>query len=303
MHFLFEHKLFHVDGARFTLSADAAEPVFLARLGELVVAIPIAAICREFAIEPASPDGRLLNVVAKSLRFLKEIRQGDAIPAELLDGTASWPVEERHRLRAKGRIIAQLIAWTAREEVATADDNSLEALGGHPDARMLVTPAASVLAASGGDGDGSSDALLERIDALAGEQAYLEALRERNAQVRAIVPKLDQLARHVRGNSDMKDDLARIRTLIARPLDELDALFQHFAGGAPPDGSDWLAAYERKIDSLRPTRDALYRRLVEWDPIVALWERVTPRRTAQSEEAVKALYRFLARRYSGQQSW
>ena len=80
----------------------------------------------------------LLDVVEKGLRFVHEIRPGDSIPSELLDGTASWRVEERHRRRARGRLMAQLIAWTAGEGLMTADDGAFEALAANPHATNLV---------------------------------------------------------------------------------------------------------------------------------------------------------------------
>src|ERR1700722_18380727 len=87
-HFLFEHKIFQLKGARFALTEDGSTPAFLVELGTLVASLPLATVRGEFEIERDGTDDVLLKIVEKSLRFVKEIRPGDSIPRELPDGSA-----------------------------------------------------------------------------------------------------------------------------------------------------------------------------------------------------------------------
>ncbi|MGG2362419.1 hypothetical protein ACE4Z5_26130, partial [Salmonella enterica] len=85
-----------IEGARFTRSAASDEPSFVLPLGGIEVTVPVDKLCAEFDIAADSADGQLLHVVAKGLNYVKRIRPGDSIPRELLDGSASWSVDDRH---------------------------------------------------------------------------------------------------------------------------------------------------------------------------------------------------------------
>jgi len=300
--FLFDHKVFAVDGALFALASDGVEPLFHVPLGGMTGALPLPALRHEFAIAPQSADARLLEIVEKGLRFVHEIRPGDSIPSELLDGTASWRVEERHRLRARGRMMAQLIAWTAGEGVMAVDDGAFEALAANPHAVNLVNPAAAAMAGAGVRGISSAAQVLHRLERLAREYAYIEALRERFGLVRAMVPKINQLIHVYRNDRNVKDELARVRTLILRPLDENDKLFAAIAG-KPQDMPEWLGVCDIQIDHLREARDELHVRLMGWDKPIEQWAELAPVRSPEAEAAVNALYRCLARQYTTQQAW
>src|SRR4051794_4024787 len=108
-HFDFEHKIFRVEKSYFALASDTHEAVFFVTLGDLNASLRLSAVRREFQIPPESSDGQLLALIEKSLRFVREIRHGDTIPRELLDGSASWTVSERHRVHARTRIAAHVL--------------------------------------------------------------------------------------------------------------------------------------------------------------------------------------------------
>ena len=59
-------------------------------LGEREAALPLRALQREFDIADESEDGRMLALIAASLDFVTSLRLGDALPAEVLSGEASW---------------------------------------------------------------------------------------------------------------------------------------------------------------------------------------------------------------------
>jgi len=97
-HFIFEHKIFSVPGARFALTGPDRIPALRVDVGEHEASIPLDSLCQEFKIDPNSQDGELLEQVRDGLRYVRDIRPGDTIPRELLDGSASWSVDEEHKV-------------------------------------------------------------------------------------------------------------------------------------------------------------------------------------------------------------
>src|SRR5688572_29323987 len=78
--FVFEHAVFSVKEAYFSLSATTGEPVYNVPLGDVRASLPIDTIAGSFGIKAKSADAELLQVVKKSLKFVKEIRPGDSVP-------------------------------------------------------------------------------------------------------------------------------------------------------------------------------------------------------------------------------
>src|SRR5689334_1836624 len=126
-HFAFTHKVFTVNGALFHLS-QTEEPLFRVELGDLKCGIAVPSLRNEFGIKADSEDGKLLALIEKALRFVKEIRPGDSIPKELLDGSCSWTIEDRHRKLAHNRMTVQLVSWLSGGEADVADATKLEQL-------------------------------------------------------------------------------------------------------------------------------------------------------------------------------
>src|ERR1700761_8217389 len=79
-------------------------PVMVVMLGEKEAAIPLRSLQREFSIPDESDDGRMLGMIAQSLDFIACLRIGDALPAEVLSGEASWEPDEVHLQLAKARL-------------------------------------------------------------------------------------------------------------------------------------------------------------------------------------------------------
>src|SRR4051812_42250702 len=100
--------MFTVAGSYFAIAHDTDEPTFYVPLGDIQGVLTIPQLISGFDIKPDSSDAVLLKAVEKSLGFVKRIAPGDPIPRELLDGTASWSVEDRHRMIAERRVAVQL---------------------------------------------------------------------------------------------------------------------------------------------------------------------------------------------------
>ena len=77
-------------------------PVMVMSLGERTAAVPLRALQRELGIADDSPDGRMLGLIAQSLDFVAGLQIGDPLPAEVLDGRASWTPGATHRAAGGG---------------------------------------------------------------------------------------------------------------------------------------------------------------------------------------------------------
>ena len=297
-HFLFEHKVFTLQGARFALTEDGTIPAFQFELGALIVALPFGTLRGEFDIEPESPDGTLLAIVERSLRFVKDIRPGDSIPRELLDGTASWSLEERHRLRAKAHLWARAIG---SDETSGAEDAALAGFIARPETAAAVNAACAEIAAQLGY-EATAPSVLARIGDLARELAYIEALQERCRDVLNIVPKVNQLARVYRSDRAVVDELSRISTLMLKPIEFFDAIFARLSKRQENIAAA-IGHFHERVDFIREQRDDLHQSTMLWDPILAAWKAIEMTRCTETEAKIGELYHFIARHYLTATAW
>ncbi|HEY1504697.1 MAG TPA: hypothetical protein VGF92_10380 [Stellaceae bacterium] len=297
-HFLFEHRVFTLNGARFALTEDGLAPAFHVDLGVLVASLPLGMLRSEFGIDDDSPDSTLLAIVEKSLRFVKEIRPGDSIPRELLDGTASWSVEDRHRLRAKAHLWARAIG---ADEISGETDDVLAAFVAGPETVTKLNAASKEIATKLGY-KMTAEAVTVRIDSLARELAYIEALQERCGDVFNIVPKVNQLARVYRSDRAIVDELSRIRTLMLKPIELYDGIFATLSRELENIG-EAIGNFHERVDFIREQRDDLHQSLMDWDPILAGWMPIEMTRCTETETKITELYRLIARHYLTSQTW
>lgn len=297
-HFLFEHRVFTLKGARFALTEDGSTPAFHVELGTLVASLPLGTVRNEFGIDRDSPDGVLLEIVEKSLRFVKEIRPGDSIPREILDGTASWAVEDRHRLRAKAQLWARVIGT---DETMGANDDVLKAFVSRPDTETKLKTAAAAIAKKIGY-EMTAESVIARFDDLSRELAYTEALRERCNEVLAIVPKINQLARVYRSDRAIVDELSRIRTLMLKPIEIYDGIFAKL-NNQNEDPAEGIAHFHERVEFIRAQRDDVHQSMMLWDPILHAWKIIDLTRCSETEHRISELYRFIARHFLTAQSW
>lgn len=300
-HFAFEHKVFSIKGAHFRLS-DNAEPLFHADLGDLKCAIRIPSLRKEFAIAKDGNDGKLLALIEKSLRYVKEIRPGDSIPKELLDGSCSWSVEDRHRQIARNRMTVQLAAWLSGGQSDIADAKQLERLANDPQTRQRVQQAFEEAAEKIGLGRDRRQEVIDRFDLLCRELAYIEALRERFQHLRMIMVRLAEAITMYKAERTMTEEIVRVQTLMRNP----DGEFQNDFGLVDAHTSEILAML-RKIDMqiafIRENRDDLHFKLMKWDELIASWQSVKMERGEVLEGLVRQTYRFVAQHYPQRSDW
>jgi hypothetical protein len=301
--FNFEHKLFTLPGARFALNRVSGEPTFFVMLGDLNAALRPESLCREFHIEAGSLDYVLISMAEKGLRFVEEIRPGDSIPRELLDGTASWRVEERHRMIARVKLIAQVGTRITRGAGAGFTLEKLFALSADPASRDEIQAAFGQLAEEIGVGRQKKQQVIDRVEQFARELAYIEALRDLAAELKMIDRKVAQLARRNQRDRAVTEVLQRVRTLMRRPVTEFDEYFLQ-VDAQTGEIVVLLKNMTLQMKFIRDTRDELHHRLMKWSDQIKEWRQQEPEtgRTTTTQR-VDRLYHFLAAHYAPSVEW
>ena len=301
-HFLFEHKVFTVEGCRFRLSRSTEEPVMLVRLGKLEAEIPIERLYKEFGIDPKSFDGQLLKMAADGLKFIREIRPGDTIPNELIDGSASWRVDERHYLVAKGRLTVQLVTWLTGGETVISSPEQLEQIVEDPTTKSRVNEAFRMIAnklAISGDPEVEVE---KRIELLAKELAFIEALRERLGQLGTIRRGLESAHRIYKAERTVKEEIVRMQSLSLPPITDLENRFAQ-VDAQTGEILTMLNKFEQNIAYIREMRDDLHQCLMPWDELLDDWSTIAVEKGQPLEAMLKKTYQHLARKYSQASHW
>ena len=298
-HFAFQHRIFAVPGARFGLSRMDSEPVMRVMVGELEAAIPIEAVASEFQIDPDSPDGKLLETVRKSLKFVKDIRPGDTIPRELLDGTASWSIDDTHRSRAKGRLYALVDAWAQNRKPTQTELRAAAAETVRPE---QYGPAFERLAKSAKLSSGHGKEAVDLVDRVAREFAYIEALRDRYALAHAIQTTLTEVLQANRDDKLYYAEIQRIKALMVPPIRNFSTIFDQ-VDAEMGEIVRMIRSFDKTILFLREMRDELHQKLMIWDEIIDEWENKPGPRAKAMRPLTQNTYRFVARNFPQSQDW
>lgn len=302
-HFSFHHKVFGVDGSYFTAKKGGREPCFNMPMGDAMATVAIPALRKEFGIPQDSEDGRLLDVVESALKYVTVIRVDDAIPSELLDGTASWSVDDRHRLVARCRLTQQLVAWimgNAGKEINLAEfQEQIES----PEVKEKIQEAIEKIARDLGITERAVDTIEGRVETLAHELSYIEGLRGRFGDIQAIQPIVARAANSDGGSQRIRDDSERILVLL--PLSykkigsEFDLLFKQCQNVI-----DLLGDVDTYVELIRAIRDEIRGELATWDDVVEDWRAYEAKESDRTvAQVVEQTYRFLAQNYPIIQPW
>ncbi|WP_154667276.1 hypothetical protein [Niveispirillum irakense] len=289
-------------GGYFCLSRDNNDPVFNVHLGDVWGKINFRTLRDSFAIDEKSEDARLLTVVEKGLKYVKEIRPGDSIPRELLDGSASWRVDEHHLMVARGRLTLQLVSWiTGREEMIT-DRYKLEQLIEDPNIKQRAQEAFAKLAKQFGLPEERKQEMVDKVDHLARELSYIEALRERYAEVQKIMVRLGQAKRVFRSDQQLSSEVSRMIALAKAPVSTFDDIFDQI-DGQTSEVMAMLRSFDAQITFIRGMRDELHTMLMVWDEMIEMWHGHEIDRDPETEGRLKRTYQFLAKNFLISKVW
>lgn len=300
-HFVFEHKVFSIEGCLFKVESNT--PSFFMPLGDEMAAISLASLRQEFDLGEESKDAKLLDSVAKSLKYVRQIRPNDSIPQEILDGTASWSVEDRHRAAARHRLMIQMVTRLSGREEQVIGLDQIEQMLEDPKIKQQLQEAFGDVAEKLGLGRERKQEVINKIEQLGHELSYIEGLLERFNAISDIARKVDRLIKLYGAQNSSCDDLDRVKALLKKAGSEFGKLFKA-ANAQNCEILTALRGFDLYVQHIRDTRDDLHQRFMDWDETIKQWQ--AEEATAPSDEAtllIKQTYRFLAVRYTQTQKW
>ncbi|MBV8538017.1 MAG: hypothetical protein JO128_20645 [Alphaproteobacteria bacterium] len=301
-HFAFEHQVFSVKDAVFALSPSTGEAVYNVPLGDMRASLPIETVASSFNIGKNSTDAQLLQIVKNSLKFVKEIRPGDSIPSEILDGTASWKVEPHHRDIARARISVQLTSWMTGKHLESVDSAELETIAANPETKRKVQEALDVMAEKLGlTGDAKKD-VVNRFDELAREMAYIEALRERFGKIQRLYANVGYLGSLYKRERSIMEDVVRIRALMKKPVESISDMFETLDANTG-EIMNTMRKFAAQIRYIRGMRDDFHQRFMRWDELLSKWEGVPLEQSANLDRLIRQTYQFVARHFPQANDW
>ncbi|MEJ0017400.1 MAG: hypothetical protein WDN25_12695 [Acetobacteraceae bacterium] len=278
--------------------------VMVVKLGDKEAAIPLRSLQREFAIPDDSDDGRMLALIAQSLDFVTGLRLGDALPNEVLSGQASWEPDELHFQIAKARLQWQLVVWLnsgTGGDAPALDADALLQVADDPTRRQQVQQAFAKAAET--LGLPSRESVIQLVEELAHELAYIEALRDRLLRrVMAMKEKLNRMAQTYRGDGPHLETLTQVRRLAGAALQQISPRFEEL-DAQTGEVMSALRNAESQRTFIRSNRDWLYRTQRAWDSLLREWDVAG----VGFDQGILALlarsYQFLAPRFMPVTEW
>ena len=296
-HFDFHAKVFQAPGACFVLKGRSKEPMFAVDMGAGQGLVALKHLRSTFFIAPGSHDDRLIDRAAQGLRYVPDIRPGDEIPNELLDGTASWTVARRHKQIARDKIQVQLLSWMSGSPVSYASHEELKRIVNSEENKRALKSAFARAAVALGLPESDTEKVLELIETVARELCYIEALRERANEVGKIRRHLEILTKVYNNDLRTSADIGRMKLLIVKGINELTRVFDS-VDAESADVLGALMSIGTVIAAVRRARDELHYILMEWDPVMENWKSLRMVKSQAIDRALSATYQFLASRFA-----
>jgi hypothetical protein len=281
-----------------------ATPVMVVTLGERQAALPLRSLQHEFDIADDSPDGRMLALIAAALEFVSALRIGDPLPLEVCTGEASWEPDAMHLALAATRLRVQLVAWLKVGPATDPPEMSAEALLRLADDPVMRRQVQQAMERAAHDlGLENQEAVVQLLEDLAHELAFVEALRERLLhRVQSVAQKVERIAQASRGEASQIETLTQVRRLIAIALKEMVRRFEELDAQT----GEVMAALRNANSQrafIRDKRDFLYRSQRAWQPILDEWDVAEGVFDVGARALLGRTYRFLAPRYMSVTEW
>lgn len=299
--FSFAHRLFAVPGVWFGRTADLREAALHIPMGDYTATVGIDTLRSAFDIARGSDDDRMLDLVAEALDHVRRITPGEKLPREVLDGSASWSVDDRHVHAARGRLAVRIARATEMPlDKEAHQERRMAEFGASDAARTAIAQGLDRLIITERLRMSEHDAE-EVVAALVHETSYVEALREELSFFEGFPERLGAYRRLFPSDQTFADGLVLMQGLARKPRDEIreqlagvDRMLEH----VPEVLQRWTSA----ADHVRAARNRLHRISVDWGDMRRRWDR-----ESMMESRLPALlrdtYRFLALRYAKGQAW
>jgi hypothetical protein len=278
------------------------DPVYSFKLGDVEAALPLSGIRKEFSIEQDSEVGRMLELIERALDFVSALRLGDALPSEVLTGEPSWEITPAHRLQAYQRLTLQLATWITGEEKVLTNAEELNQIAEDPNNKRKWNEAFDEAAIRLGYTENGREQVMSLVSSLAEEIAYIEALRDRFAEILPIELKLQRLRRLYARENSVREIADAVARLFGIARDRLSASFAE-VDGQTGEIMSVLRKPEQQVSYIRKMRDTLFCSLAAWSDMIPRWNAVPMKRDESTVALLRETYRFLAPRYMPAVEW
>ncbi|MBM3554796.1 MAG: hypothetical protein FJX47_04500 [Alphaproteobacteria bacterium] len=286
--FAFEHKVFKLEGSVFHLDRDG-HPVLQVGLASIRAALPLKSVRKHFHIATDSNDDKLLILVERALEVVGEVRLGDPLPSELIDGKVSYPVTPLVRALARARAIVRLVDWHGGQAARNLDSMALiaEASAMETDGRLGAAEEA-LRAALGPEVVGNADNLLESFVA---EWAPIEALAVSLADLKGVVKRAEGHCANTKIGAQLREDLQRGTALLAKRVKTIRQRLAKVAESAA-DPPTVHKRFGDLRDLLRRERRELSRELAASKDLMEAWRDLDATDSNRLRAAIRACFRF-----------
>lgn len=299
----FEHAFFNkLEDAFFQRSDMTGEPVMVIKFAKNEVSLPFKGIRKEFGLAEDGADSKMLDQVAIALKFVKGVRIGDQLPKEMFSREASWQLSQRHVTIAYQRISVQLVNWMTGGQNLITDPEELLQLAADPQIKKTVNKAFGEAAEKLGLGRDHKEEVIQHVQSLAQELAYIEALRDRLRKIEMMEEKIQGLRRlygRERSVLEVADQVARLGE---RALQDFEEQFLE-VDAQTGEILSVLRNLDSQIAYIRDKRDDIHARLMAWDDILTEWELVQVKVGPEKPELLRRAYHFLAPRFMMVNEW
>ncbi len=190
---------------------------------------------------------------------------------------------------------------SGRESLIT-DPLELQQLFDDPATRQKVNDAFGEAAQRLGYDD--PDEVARIVESFADELAYIEGLRARYAEVRAVYEKIRALRRKFRDQMAMIVEIDPILRLMKAPVEQFAQSFE-LVDAQTSEIMSVLSRVDTLRQYVREVRDDLYVRLLAWADVTGAWLELDPDdpHAFSVTAMLRELYRFLAPRYMTADEW
>jgi hypothetical protein len=286
----------------FTFDDASVEPVFVVRLdASLQVNLAVAGLNRELRLDQRAPaDARLLPLVVAGVGYVDKIPLGGALPSEVLNGNASWPLPAQY-LRAGGEKLAgHLSEWVKARSMG---DTQLGAEILRLAERVHATTASDTPGLAVPETAGSPSAMSEASGyRLAASLGYLLCLRQRKAATLGfLLPSVEAAARVFHPDSapggaakGLRRALEAASTRLGETLDAAERM---------PEICAALRQADVVCAELGRQRNALHVELRHLEGMARAWRGVMIAADRKTRALVFDTYRAIARRDLPAQQW
>lgn len=298
----FEHKFFQSFEDLYFRLTETGEAVAVIKLANNEAILAFDGIKREFMLSADNADAKMLDLVAEALQFVRGLRLGDALPKEVVTREASWEPTDRHRRIARQRLTMQLVTWlTGNEHIFTSSEELMQ-VAEDPQVKKNINLAFAEAAEELGLGRERREEVVQYIEQLAKELAFIEAERDILAEIKKIDEKVQGLRRIYSADRGMIETTDQVARLSQRALSVFDELFDQ-VDAQTGEIMSMLKNIENQIEYIRKVRDDLFRRLLPWEDLIPVWKTIYIVRSDENTNRIRDIYQFLAPRFMQVNEW